>query len=210
MRGARVGILTLLLGICGRATLAAPPAPELLDRSHDRIVLRADITSRGGTHGEVRLVERGPARVVQTLLYSKLLRRVVGAIRERERESWPAGIEGHEASTRYVDALERAERAIPRASADSRGPAAQRQRALLIEFAVSRSAETVVLLAPRVEESGGALSIVGARLIEALDLPRDFVQRDMRLIADEHFPSARDELAKLLAPTGSAAGEGAP
>lgn len=199
--------LPLALATAGNAAYAAPPL-GLLDRSRDHILRRADITSRGGKHGEVRLVERGPARVVQSLLYTKLLRRVLARIREREGANWPAGREGHEASARYLAALEEAERSIPRPVAGGQGWAAERRRPLLIEFAVSSSAQTVALLEPRVEETDGVLSITGARLIEALELPRNFVQRDMRLIAEEHFALAPDELARLLAPPGPTAGEG--
>lgn len=202
MRCARAALLALALAVGSRAALAETAAAELLDRSHDRIVLRADITSRGGRHGEVRLVERGSARVVQTLLFSKLLRRVVGGIRERERENWPPEAEGYQASARYVQALERAEQSIPRPSAGDRGPTAERRRPLLIEFAASGSAATVALLEPRVAEVDGSLVIAGARLVERLALPRAFIERDMRLIAEEHFPAARDEIARLLSRPG--------
>lgn len=94
----------------GRAALAAPAEVGLLDRSHDRIVLRADITSRGGRHGEVRVVERRPVRVAQTLLYGKLLRRVGGGIRDRERASWPPDVEGPFPSARDEFARARAAR----------------------------------------------------------------------------------------------------
>jgi len=198
-------ILALAVAIATRAAPAAAPAGELLDRSQDRILQRASITSRGRTHGEVRLIERGSARVVQTLLYSKVLDRVVAEIRDRERENWPADREGHDASARYVAALERAERAIPRAPGDARR-ATDRRRSLLIEFAVSNSAETVALLEPELVESAGALTIEGARLVEALALPRDYVQRNMRLIAEAHFAIPRDEIARLLTPPAAAQG----
>jgi len=207
MRCGRAVILALGFAIASNAAPAAPPAGELLDRSQDRILQRAPITSRGRTHGEVRLVERGSVRVVQTVLYSKLLRRVLAEIGERERENWPADREGHEASARYLAALERAERAIPPAS--DRGADAERRRSLLIEFAVSNSGEGVALLAPQLKELDGALVIEGTRLIEVLELPREFIQRNIWLIAEEHFAIQPDELARLLAPPGAAQTENA-
>jgi len=195
-------IFALAISIAGSA-LPTPTAPgELFDRSHDRILERVAITSRGRTHGEVRLVERGPVRVVQTLLYSRLLHRVVAEIGVRERANWPADRDGHEASERYLAALERAERAIPPAA--ERGTDAQRRRSLLIEFAVSKSAQGVGLFAPELENRDGTLVIEAARQIETIELPREFVQRDMRLIAEEHFAIQPDELARLLTPPGAA------
>lgn len=196
MRFGTAAVPALMLAL---AASAATPAP-LLDRSGDRIVERADITSRGGEHGEVRLVDRGSARVVQTLLYTKLLRRVVGEIRNRESANWPADRDGHDASVLYLEALERAERSVPRPPTGHRGAAAERRRPLLIEFAASRSDQAVLLLGPRLEESDGKLTVVDASLIESLDLPRDFVLRDMRLIAEEHFGESGEALAWLLAP----------
>jgi len=190
-----------------RAAPDAADANELLDRSRDRILLRAPITSRGRTHGEVRLIERGAARVVQTLLYSKVLRRVLAAIRERERANWSTEREGHEASARYLAALERAEQSTRPAPDAQRSATADRRRALLIEFAVSDTREGVALLEPELGEADGALSIQRARLIEALELPRQFIRENMRLIAEEHLATQPDVLARMLAPPGSTAGE---
>jgi hypothetical protein len=198
----------LAIAVAGGAASAASPAGPLLDHSRDRILRRADIISRGGKHGEVRLVERSSLRVVQTLLYSKLLHRVVAEIRDRESGNWPAERPGHDASARYVAELERAEQSIARPGSGERGPGAERRRPLLIEFVLSSSGEAVLLLEPRVEDAGGELVIVDARLIVLLELPRDFVEREMRLIAEEHFSSARDELAQLLAPPGPAEADG--
>lgn len=203
MRRAAAAILALALASAGSAASAASPAAgvaELLDRSQDRILQRADITARGRKHGEVRLIARGSAQVVQTLLYSRVLNRVVAEIRARERANWPVGRAGHEASERYLAALERAERAIPRSSDAGPGAKRERSRPLLIEFAVSNSHAIVALLEPEVERVEGALKIEGARLIEVLELPRDFVQQDMELIAEEHLGKGREGLESAPAP----------
>ena len=209
MKFARASILGLAIATTGGAALAAPPAGELLDRSQDRILERADVTARGRKHGEVRLIQRGSVRVVQTLLYSKVLRRVLARIREREHENWPADREGHEASARYVAALERAEMSVPAGRTGHPGAAAERRQPLLIEFAVSSSREGVALLEPELKEVDGALVIESVRLIEALELPRDFVQQNMRLIAEENLSAQPGDLARMLAPPGAAAGKGA-
>ncbi len=207
-RATLLALLSLALAIAAAAQPGAESAGPLLERSGDRVLHRSDIRSRGGRHGELRLVARGSTRVVQTLLYTKLLRRVLAEIRDRERENWPAGAAGSEASERYLAALDSAERAIPIPRIGDRGAAAERRRPLLIEFAVSNSEAAVMLLEPRVSEADGEISIAGARLIERLDLPRDFVQRNMRLIAEEHFAAERDELTWLLAPPDPDAGVG--
>lgn len=206
----RITLLTLPLAL---ATAAAEPsdpiAPDpLLERSVDRLQRRADIRSRGGKHGEVRIVSRGGTRVVQTLLYTKLLRRVLAEIRSREHANWPATGRDSEASVRYLAALDRAERSIPRPRIGDRSAAEERRRPLLIEFVLSNSEAAVMLLEPRVRGGDDGLVIVDARLIERLDLPRDFVERDMRLITEEHFPSKPGDPAPLLAPPGSDASGG--
>lgn len=177
----------LALALATAAAAADPAADvDLPDRSRDRICRRAGIATQFGRHGEVRLVQRGRSHVVQTLLHTKLLRRALGEIREREQEGWPEGAADREASHRYLEALERAERSLPRpGSADAGG---DRRRALLIEFALSPDGQTVALLAPRVARSDAALTIEEARGIESLALPRSFVRGDMLRIVAEHFP----------------------
>ena len=73
----------------------------------DEIIERASIRARGRSHGEVRLVRRGPALVLQTLLVTRNLARVATQIRDNEAANWPEGSWGHAESRRYRDALDR-------------------------------------------------------------------------------------------------------
>lgn len=193
MRIPTLGLVLLLAA----SFLAGPvhATDATTDRSQDRLLRRTTIESRGGRHGEVRILARGPARVVQTVLYSKLLRRVVAEVRDRERAGWPMEGPGREASERYVSALERAESSIPRPRA---GEGTDRRRALLIEFVLDPSTEAVLLSEPRLEDSPDGLAILDARPIERLDLPREFVAQDMRLIVEAHFPSEAERVEQLL------------
>ena len=165
----------------------------LVDRSKDRVLERRPVTSRGRRHGEVRVLRRGDAVVIQTLLSSKVLRRVVAGIRDRELESWPPGQEGHAAALSYLSALDAATKATldgrPRSHEKTSIGAAKtrdRRRSLLIEFILSESRHGVVIAHPELlDEPSGELTLTGVRDERALDVPRPFVERDMKLIADD-------------------------
>ena len=197
-------VILILLGGVGasRGDSVEPSSVEtsaLLDRTDDRILARADIAARGGRHGEVRIVARGDARVVQTVLHSKLLRRVVFEIAERERTGWPEWAEGAEASRRYVAALARSEQAVPGPPPNVRLATADRRRALLIEFVLSRDAQLVAFFEPSLVDGPEGVAIEGVRPIERIALPRAFVEHDMRRIAQEHLPDAGERLGEWLA-----------
>ncbi len=191
--------LLLAIGACLVATVAsAQQATDLearAEHSRDEILQRAAIRSRGRFHGEVRLVARGEARVVQTLLYSKVLRMVTARVREKEALNWPASSPGHEDSLAYIAALEGAQQQVRQAASAKPG---DRRRKLLIEFWATRFASGVALLEPEAEKVDDELLITGARPMEELQLSREYITRNMLLIAREHFPLEDDELRGLL------------
>jgi hypothetical protein len=199
LRGPPTWLLVVGVSLGTTAAGAEPPAePEAAaESSRDQILERADIRSRGRFHGEVRLVARGEARVVQTLLYSKILRKVIARIREKESESWPVTRAGHEDSRTYVAALESAAQEVGQAGSAKGG---DRRRKLLIEFWASRSEAGVAFREPRVEKVDDELTITDTREMNALPLSREYVTRSMLLIASEHFPMAEAELGALLLP----------
>src|SRR5690606_36409849 len=91
-----------------------PPAvAALIDPGKDVLFNRSYISRRETPLGEVRLLKRGEdAAVVQTLLYTSMLRRVVGEIGKKEKANWPSSQPGHEDSARYMDALTEAQRVL--------------------------------------------------------------------------------------------------
>jgi hypothetical protein len=172
---------------------AAQGIEPLLDRSNDQILERRPITSRGRRHGEVRVIGRGDAVVIQTLLSSKVLKRVVAGIRDRELESWPPEQEGHAAALSYLAALDAATKAAQARSPKPHEKAStgttntrDRRRSLLIEFILSKTRHGVVIAHPELlDEPSGELTLTGVRDERALDVPRPFVERDMKLIAKD-------------------------
>ncbi len=109
MKRCRVASLLLLAGVWAAAASAEPLVPPrlapLLDAAHDRILRRSFVPSEEQKVGELRLIRRGDSDVVQTLLYTKVLKRVVAEIRKKELASWPADQPGHEDAIRYVETI---------------------------------------------------------------------------------------------------------
>ena len=83
------------------------------------------------------MIRRGDADVVQTLLYSKILARVVAEIRKKELANWPADQPGHEDALRYVEMLAAVQKEIwNRMPRDEIGT--DRRQKMGIEFVLSK------------------------------------------------------------------------
>jgi hypothetical protein len=189
-----------LIGVSGLA-LAELEIPEalapLLAGEQDQRVGRAFVPSPDQRVGEVRLLRRGEADVVQTLLYTKILKRVVGEIRDKEMANWPDGVEGHADAERYAQALAQAQKEIwDRIPASARGT--DRQQKLLIEFVLSADAAAVLLAEYEMKEVGGDVQVTARRPLALLDLSRSYIQRNMQLIVADSFRVQGDELQNVL------------
>ena len=101
------GLLVACLNPAAAAAETVVPArlAPLFDASHDELVRQTVVPSPEQKVGAVRLLRRGGYEVVQTLLYTKVLSRVVAEIRKKELASWSDG-PGHDDSQRYMEALE--------------------------------------------------------------------------------------------------------
>jgi hypothetical protein len=152
--------------------------------------------------GEVRLLTRSDATVVQTVISTRLISRVVAEIRDKESANWPAGTPGHEDATRYIEAVEGTATTLGEdlAPLDPRDPAAPERRVkLLIEFQAGASIATVTIGG---FEATSANPYVPTR-IRVMATPlvsRAYVLRNMRLILGDAFdvPEQRvDELGPL-------------
>jgi hypothetical protein len=174
----------------------------LPSQAADQILRSTALTSRGRTHGEVRLVVRGNARGVQVLLNSKVLRQVLGRIHEKERNAWPPERAGHEASQRYLTALEAVGDSIHAAKLRERrnaGARYDRRGRLVIEFLWSRDSHSVLLGVPLREIQGQSIPIAEISPLAQLDLPGAYVRHNILIIAAEHFELTEAEAARLLA-----------
>jgi hypothetical protein len=143
----------------------------------DEIIERASIRARGRSHGEVRLVRRGPALVLQTLLVTRNLARVATQIRDNEATNWPEDSWGHAESRRYRDALDREVASVlAREQSD-------RNRRLLIELRLLPKVGTVAFAAPETRSEAGALRILSIEELSNLASSCRWVRRQIELVA---------------------------
>lgn len=199
-RGVIAWVLIALFAVPVRAQVASPKkhAP-LLDGSRDRIVRSAYVPSEDQPQGEVRLIRRGSAVVMQTVLYSIYLKRVVAEIRRKERALWPATRQGRADSVRYADALAAASRRIEQRFRQ-REKRQDRHRKLLIEFILSEGAALVALYEPDVEKGEEHLLVKAKRPVVLLELSRAYVRGDIHEIAWDALKMTKKETKQILEP----------
>jgi len=174
----------------------------LSDASADKVLATAEIPDSTRKVGEVRLLARGNAVVVQTLLSTKLLSRVIAEIRKKEESNWPPD----DASVvSYAAALDAARQTV-----EKRDPGAawdDRRRRMLIEFAADSGNAVVIVGTFRFAKDGSDTTPHDREVFSALALPRAYVLRNMRLILADSFKVAEPDVDRLgpLGPAAAAA-----
>lgn len=181
------------------AVTTTPGSDALIDGARDEVVFRAFVPSGVVPQGEVRLIRRGGAVVMQTVLHTRFLERVVAEIRSKELASWPRDRAGHDDALRYIDAVLDASTRV-RESARKRTSGGGRRQAMLIEFILSETASIVAISEPELERANGHLRIVSKRPITVLDLSRAYVRGDIREIARDALGVGEKESKDLLEP----------
>jgi hypothetical protein len=201
MKRRRAAPLLLLAVVCARLapaeTLVPPRLAPLLDTASDRIVRREFVPSEAQKVGEVRLVRRGASDVVETLLYTKVLSRVVAEIRKKELANWPPGQPGHDDALRYALALESVQKQIwdrlPRAEV-----ARDRRQKLFIDFVLTGSSAVVAIGAFEMDETNGEVRVLRREPLVVFEPSRHYAERNMRLIAADSFHEGEAALGTLL------------
>lgn len=180
--------LLTVVAVAISTALAAATAVErpLLKHEGDRIARRAFLPSAERRHGELRLVRRGDATCVQTLLYSSAMRRGLQNMRKRERNFWPEGQAGFVDSTAYLAALEQAARRIEQAF-DERTDRNDARQKMLIEFVLAADAAFFAIFEVEIEDDPAGARIVERRPIVVADASRDYVRREMLLMLESGF-----------------------
>ena len=191
--GAAATVIVWMLA-CAHAQAASIPA---FDAATDRVVRRKIVPNDARHQGEVRLVARGDAVVVQTLLATRVLKRVVAEIRKKEERNWPVGAAGHDDMVRYVDAVQAVAEQLAAARPD------ERQR-LLIELVATADGGGIVVGEFEGEEAGGVIRPTSARTIATPAVDRSYLLRNMRLILADAFELDESEVDELgsLGPAG--------
>lgn len=176
--------------------LASPAAPDA--REYRSPIAHAFLRAQGGVHGEVAVYRSGESRIVETLLYSRVLKRVVAEIALREADAWPQTASGSADSAAYVAALERAQKKVWWESA--RDPAKRdRVQEMSISFEVGPGEARVSLFAVKTGEGAERKRrILERRLLESLPVSVEYARRDQRLIVEDAFGLDSAEAAALI------------
>jgi hypothetical protein len=164
-----------------------PPA-RLWGATNDVLVERAFIPSPQNRHGEVRLVRRGEAHVVQTLLYSTMLRRGLKGIRNKELAAWPAESPHHGDSVRYLELMKDAEARV----LEKPGDGADRRARMLIEFISEGDRGFVATYAPEIRGERDHVEISSAEKIGGAVVSPEYVHRAMDLMMESAFKPGPD------------------
>lgn len=179
-------------------------AAGISDAAEDEVKASTPVPDAVRKLGEVRLLARGEAVVVQTLLQTRLLSRVVAEIRVKEGRNWPVDDEGTRAYLAALDAARDAveKREIPFGEKD-------RRRRLLIEFAADEKEAVVLLGSFRFTGEEAAPALPEREILATVAVPRAYVLRNMRLILADSFQVPEADVGRL-GPLGPAASGAAP
>ncbi len=179
--------------------LLAPTFAFSAQESSEVLIWRALIPTKPPYQGEVRLIRRDSALIMQTILYSKVLKHVIAAIQKKEFKTWPEDREGWIDSRRYTDELLRAYETI-QARAKSRKNREDRHLTLLIEFVLEKRHSYVALYAPILTKNGDYLSVQDKELLKKLRTSRSYLYNNLQEIAQDSFQLEDHEVLKLLRP----------
>jgi hypothetical protein len=168
----------------------------LLDPAADRIVQRAWVPSAEQPQGEVRLIARGGALVMQTALSSKVLQHVAAAISEKEERAWPEERDGFVDSRRYRETLSKAVEAVQRASRAH--PRPDRREQLVIEFVAAGRSALYAIYLPELNEGAEGPEIAGRRLLFIEAASPLYVRGNLLEIAMDSFHLERAEAEQMI------------
>jgi hypothetical protein len=182
----------------GALVLAAAVLASLTDGSHDIVVRRATVPATGSPQGEVRLIDRDGAVVVQTLLESRVLVRIVREIGLKEDRGWPETNELRAESRRYLDALTEAAQAVLHEHARRPELRDEPQR-LVIEFVLAPDAAVVAIYELPADDLRDRDRLPERKLVRSLDLDRAYVERNVTLIAEDSLGMDADQVRRETA-----------
>jgi predicted RND superfamily exporter protein len=169
----------------------ATTLPGMLQESGEDLPVRsAPIPVQPPHVGELKLLKRGTAVVLQTDLETTLLRRVLAAISAKEQQRWPAESAGHAAMLDYLRLLRDAGTAAEARVAD-KPVGSDRKRRLQIEFIAAPPVFYVAFFLP--EEAG-------RKLFSNQRISRDFCLTEIGAILGEHLQLDTEATAAILHP----------
>ena len=172
---------------------------EQLDWAQDQVVQRVVVPSLEQPQGEVQLIRRRGLLVVQTLLASRVLKRVVAAIDAKERSRWPEASDGHVASRRYRDELFRATEKAWEAFRQ-RSDRNETRQTLAIEFILGQEKSLIALSLPQIAGEYGNLSLVDKQPVKIWRASGAYVRGNILEIIKDSFQLDDVDVENLLKP----------
>ena len=159
--------LALLLLACAATAASEPVVPPRLapwlDTPNDQLVKKAFVPNPAQRVGEVRILRRGDATVVETLIYSKVPSRVIGEIRKKELANWP----GNADAAAYLEALSQVQKTVEsRLPGEGRGT--DRRQKIWIDFVLAPEAALIGIGSFESELKNGKLEVASRETLAVL------------------------------------------
>jgi len=167
------------------------------DTPNESIVARAYVPSARRPAGEVRLIRRADRSVVEVLLYSKVLSRVVARIRAKELRNWPEGSPGHEDAARYIETIESTQQVLWQHIRKNDISADRRQK-MWIDFEFSDDEAMVSVGRFEMAAEPGEVLVSSRETWHQIPISRAYARRNMELIAADAFELEGSDLDRLL------------
>ncbi|MFZ4855499.1 MAG: hypothetical protein ACOYL3_03805 [Desulfuromonadaceae bacterium] len=183
----------LLIGLL--LCLFLPAASYATQKDPEQLIRSAPVPAEPPYQGEFRLLHRDSALVAQTLLNSKVMSRVVGAIQKRELNNWPKDREGGTDSRRYTGELVKALQTV-----EERAEEGQRFLQLMIEFVLDGKQSYVALYAPTLTQKGDRLVLQKKELLKKLPFSRTYVYKNILFIIQDCFQLEVGKALELVRP----------
>ncbi len=165
-------------------------------RAEEPWLARAFLPSSNNVHGEVRLLQRDGTACMQTLLYSKYLRRGLHEMAKQERQAWPDGWPCCEYSSNYLAAVDAGKREVLGDVAPE-APAEPELKRMLIEFCFSPTGTWYTVGELELDGPPEARQVTRTRVIREAAAHPHYVSRAMWLMGERGFglePAALQDL----------------
>ena len=162
------------------ALVVVPPQSVQGSEVELETLIQRPIPNRFIKQGEIRVLKQDDAVIVQTILHTKYLDRIVEEIDKKEKEYWG---DEHEASRSYVSRLQEAV-AEAHALAARNG---EEKRRLAINFIEDAKGTRTVFSMPKIVESEGRYAPVIGEPWQVLPCPRDYIRGNQDEIIDDAF-----------------------
>ena len=187
----------LIIAISGYASSATQRYASRVDHTHDQVLQRVIVPATENPQGEIQLVQRGDLRVVRTLLASRLLKRVVAAIDNKEERNWPETNHNFSDSDRYRDELFNATD-LAWQKFQQRSDPNERRQFLSIEFILASDKGFIALALPRLSGEYGQFRLIDQQVLSVWRSSHDYVRSNMLQIIKENFQPGENATEMLL------------